>query len=107
MKTINEWNDILTEMTSGTDYCVLTKRSITNPVVAIVPKVAATPQIIAIYPKKTQNAGLVLTYEAYDKPKIKLLAGEPHRIHGNRPHFTNVNDQLIIAICRDFLHKDL
>jgi hypothetical protein len=106
MKTIQEWNDILVEMTDKTDYCVLTKRSINSPVVAIVPKEKDFPQIIAIYPKKTKNPGLVLMYDAYNRRKIQDLVGEPNRIHSNRPHFSNVEEQTIIDVCKAFLLKD-
>ena len=60
MKTIEEWYDILTQMTKNTEYKVIMKANISNPVVAIVPRNFGTPQRVAVYPKKTKNAGLLL-----------------------------------------------
>ena len=56
MKTIEEWYDILTQMTKNTEYDVIIKANISKPVVAIVPRNFATPQRVAVYPKKTKNA---------------------------------------------------
>ena len=36
MKTIEEWYDILTQMTKNTEYDVIIKANISKPVVAIV-----------------------------------------------------------------------
>ena len=104
--TIDEWYDLLKKLIDNTDYDVIMKKQIKNPVVAIVPKWQDTPQRIAIYPKKTKNAGLVLEHDIYSVSRIQLIAGEADRFHSNRPHFNNVSDQNIIDICKIFLLKD-
>ena len=105
MRTIEEWYDTLVELTKGTDYDVLIRTKISKPVVAIVPQNYDTPQRIAIYPKKTQNAGLVFEDDVFQIPRIQELVGEPRRIKGNRPHYNNIPDQTIIEVCRSFLCK--
>ena len=105
MKTIEEWYDTLTEMTQGTEYEVIMKSEITSPVVAIVLKYFETPQRIAIYPKKTKNAGLVFENDVFRMPKIKDLVGEPKRIKGNRPHYNDIPDEIILEVCKNFLSK--
>ena len=104
--TIEEWYELLKKLTENTDYDVIMKKQIKNPVVAIVPKGHDTPQRIAIYPKKTKNPGLVLEDDIYSMSKIQILAGEVDRVHSNRPHFNNVSAQVIIDICKIFLRKD-
>ena len=103
MKTIEQWYDTLVELTRSTDYEVLIKTKISSPVVAIVPKGADTPQRIAIYPKKTKNAGLVFEYDVFQIPYVKELMGEPNRIKGNRPHYNDIPDQTILEVCKAFL----
>jgi hypothetical protein len=106
MKTIEEWHDILTQMTVHTDYGVLTKTKINKPVVAIVPRGADTPQRIAIYPKKTKNAGLVIEKDIFFIPKVKNILGEgrvPN--NSNRPHYYDIPDHIIIEVCKTFLFK--
>ena len=104
MRTIEDWYDILVEMTRNTEYGVLIKTKITKPVVAIVPKGAETPQRIAIYPKKTKNAGLVIEKDVFDMSKIQNILGEG-REHGNRPHYNDISDEIIIEVCKTFLFK--
>lgn len=104
--TIEEWYELLEKLTENTDYDVIMKKQIKNPVVAIVPKGYDTPQRIAIYPKKTKNPGLVIEDDIYSISKIQILVGEADRVHSNRPHFNNVSDQVIIDICKIFLRKD-
>ena len=104
--TIEEWYDLLKKLTENTEYDVIMKKQIQKPVVAIVPKWSDTPQRIAIYPKKTKNPGLVLEDDIYSVSKIQMLVGEEDRVHSNRPHFNNVRDQIIVDICKIFLHKD-
>ena len=104
MKTIEEWYDTLKEMTDNTEYDVIMKTNISNPVVAIVPKCVGTPQRIAVYPKKTQNAGLVIEKDIFSIPRIKNMLGEG-RYHSNRPHYNNVPDEIILEVCRIFLVK--
>jgi len=106
MKTIEDWNQILIQMTENTDYEVLMKEKISSPVVAIVPKYLGTPQRIAIYPKKTQNPGLVIEKDVFEMSKIKELLGEPKRIKSNRPHYYDVEEQKIIDVCKIFLFKE-
>ncbi len=106
MKTIRDWHDIMTKMTAGTKYEVLTKEDITSPVVAIVPGGIGTPQRIAIYPKKTMNTpGLVIEADVFDLPGVEKLLGTPDRIKGNRPHYQNVSEETILEVCRIFLCK--
>ena len=105
MRTIEEWYDTLVELTEGTDYDVLLKTKISSPVVAIVPRGCDTPQRIAIYPKKTQNAGLVFERDVFQLPRVQVLVGEPRRIKGNRPHYHDIPDQVIIEVCKAFLCK--
>ena len=105
MKSIEEWYDILKEMTEDTEYDVLIKIKISKPVVAIVPKLIETPQRIAIYPKKTKNAGLVIENDIYNILQIKDLLGNPHRIKSNRPHYNNIPDNIILEVCKTFLCK--
>ena len=104
MRTIEEWYNILVELTENTDFEVLMKTQISSPVVAIVPRGYYTPQRIAIYPKKTQNAGLVFDRDVFEIPHINALMGEPHRDKGNRPHYNNIPDETIIEVCETFLH---
>ena len=106
MRTVQEWYDTLVELTRGTDYGVIIKTDICSPVVAIVPKGGYTPQRIAIYPKKTQNAGLVFEYDVFQIPRVKELMGEPTRIKSNRPHYYDIPDQIILEVCTAFLTKD-
>ena len=105
MMTIEEWYAILTKMTEDTDCEALIKTRISNPVVAIVPRGYDTPQRIAIYPKKTQGAGLVIENDIYQMQKIKDLLGEPRRIKGNRPHYNDIPDYTILEVCKTFLFK--
>ena len=106
MMTIEVWCNLLKKLTENTDYDVIMKDQIKKPVVAIVPKWRETPQRIAIYPKKTKNAGLVLEDDIYSNSRITVLAGDADRIHSNRPHFNHVEDEVIIEICKIFLMKD-
>ena len=106
MMTIEVWYNLLKKLTENTDYDVIMKDQIKKPVVAIVPKWCETPQRIAIYPKKTKNAGLVLEEDIYSNSIISTLAGVADRIHGNRPHFNNVDDEVIVEICKTFLMKN-
>ena len=106
MRSIEEWYNVLKEITQNTEYDVIIKKNISNPVVAIVPKWYQTPQRIAVYPKKTKNPGLVLEEDIYSISTIQKIIGAPNRVHGNRPHFTNVSDDIIIAICEVFLMKE-
>ena len=103
MKTIEHWYDTLLELTKETEYDVLIRSKISNPVVAIVPKHFDTPQRIAIYPKKTKNAGLVIENDIFSNQSIKKLLGEPGRIKSNRPHYNNVPDEIILDVCKCFL----
>ena len=93
-------------MTGNTDYEVLMKEKISSLVVAIVPKYLGTPQRIAIYPKKTQNPGLVIEKDVYEMSKIQVLLGEPKRIKSNRPHYCDIPEQTIIKVCKIFLLKE-
>ena len=106
MRTIEAWYETLVELTEDTDYGVLIKTTISSPVVAIVPKNIGTPQRIAIYPKKTKGAGLVIEKDVYAIPKIRNLLGDDYRDKSNRPHFTDVPDQTILEVCMAFLFKD-
>ena len=106
MRSIEEWYNVLKKITQNTEYDVIIKKNISNPVVAIVPKWYQTPQRIAVYPKKTKNPGLVLEEDIYSISTIQKIIGAPNRVHGNRPHFTNVSDDIIIAICEVFLMKE-
>lgn len=105
MKTIEEWYDILTQMVQNTGYEVIMKANISKPVVAIVPRNFDTPQRIAIYPKKTKNAGLVFEHDVFQLPRVKDLMGEPSRIKSNRPHFNDISDETILEACKTFLSK--
>ena len=105
MRTIEEWYDTLVDLTENTDYEVLVRAKISSPVVAIVPKGYDTPQRIAIYPKKTKGAGLVIENDIYQMQKIKDLLGEPRRIKGNRPHYNDIPDYTILEVCKTFLFK--
>ena len=104
MKTLEEWYYTLLELTQDTEYSVIIKTQINKPVVAIVPKNVNTPQRIAIYPKKTQNAGLVIEKDIFHIPSIKNMLGEG-REHGNRPHYNDVPDQTILDVCKAFLFR--
>ena len=103
--TIEEWYNLLKNLSENTSYDVIMKKKIQNPVVAIVPKWRDTPQRVAIYPRKTKNAGLVFEEDVYSVPEIQALAGDADRVHSNRPHFNNVSDEKIIKICKLFLMK--
>ena len=103
MKTIENWYNLLLELTKNTEYDVLIRAKNSNPVVAIVPKYFDTPQRIAIYPKKTKNAGLVIENDVFYIENIKKLLGEPNRIKSNRPHYNDVEDEIIIEVCKNFL----
>ena len=103
MRTIYEWYNVLSEMVKGTGYEVLIKENISNPVVAIVPKNIGTPQRVAIYPKKTKDAGLVIEMDVYAIPAIRQLLGDNYRNKSNRPHYNDVPDQTILDVCKTFL----
>ena len=103
MKAINEWYNTLKEMVSGTEYDVIIKEDISNPVVAIVPANIETPQRIAVYPKRTKDAGLVVEMDVYEIPKIQALLGDNYRLKSNRPHYNYVPDQVILEVCKIFL----
>lgn len=103
MNDIREWYDTLKSMVSGTAYDVIIKEDIIHPVVAIVPANMETPQRIAIYPKKTKCAGLVIEMDVYAIPAIRKLLGDDFRDKGNRPHYNDVPDQTIIEVCKIFL----
>ena len=105
MKTIKNWYKILIDLTADTEYDVLIKEDISKPVVAIVPKATTTPQRIAIYPKKTKYANLVIEEDVFNISKIKHLLGEPTRRKSNRPHYNSVPDDIIIEVCRTFIFK--
>ena len=105
MRTIEEWYEILVELTRGTNYGVLIKTEICSPVVAIVPKGYDTPQRIAIYPKKTKNSGLVFENDVFQIPHVRELMGEPTRIKSNRPHYYDIPDHTILEVCKAFLIK--
>lgn len=81
------------------------KSKISKPVVAIVPRGASTPQRVAIYPRKTQNAGLVFEYDVFQIPRARELVGDPCRIKSNRPNYNDIPDQIIIEVCKSFLSK--
>ena len=104
MRTIEEWYDILIEMTNNTGYDVLIKTKISKPVVAIVPRGTDTPQRIAVYPKKTKNAGLVIEKDIFSISKIQNMLGKG-RDHSNRPHYNDIPDEVILDICKTFLMK--
>ena len=70
MKTIEEWYDILTQMTQNTEYEVIMKANISKPVVAIVPRNFSTPQRVAVYPKKTKNPGLVFENDIFENKTL-------------------------------------
>ena len=103
MKTIKEWHAFLSKLSDGTDFRAIIKEDITNPVVALVPKYLDSPQRIAIYPKKTKNAGLVVEQDVYEVYFIQRMLGGPSRVHSNRPHFKSVEDDIIVAVCSAFL----
>jgi hypothetical protein len=103
MKAIEEWHDTLNAMVSGTEYDVIIKQNISHPVVAIVPVNIETPQRIAIYPKKTKDAGLVIEKDVYAIPAVRKLLGDDFRDKSNRPHYNDVPDQTILEVCKIFL----
>ena len=103
--TIEEWYNLLKNLSENTSYDVIMKKKIQNPVVAIVPKWRDTPQRVAVYPRKTKNAGLVFENDVFQLPTVRDLLGEPNRIKGNRPHYNNISDQIIFDVCRAFLVK--
>ena len=103
MKAIDEWYDTLKTMVRATEYDVIIKKDISHPVVAIVPSSIETPQRIAIYPKKTKEAGLVIEMDVYDIPEIQALLGDDYRPKSNRPHYNDVPDQVILEVCKSFL----
>ena len=106
MKTIEEWYSLLCDLTANTEYDVIIKKDISHPVVAIVPKWHDNPQRIAIYPKKTKSPGLVIEKDIFFNSKIQAILGEEDREHGNRPHFNNVSEHVVINVCKAFLHKN-
>ena len=103
MKAIEEWHDTLNAMVSGTEDDVIIKLNISHPVVAIVPVNIETPQRIAIYPKKTKDAGLVIEKDVYAIPAVRKLLGDDFRDKSNRPHYNDVPDQTILEVCKIFL----
>ena len=105
MKSIENWYNVLLELTKNTKYDVLIRAEISNPVVAIVPKYFDTPQRISIYPKKTKNAGLVFERDVFQLPRVKDLLGDPIRTKSNRPHYNDISDETIIEVCKTFLFK--
>ena len=107
MKSIRDWYNILSEMTADTEYEAIMKDDISSSVVAIVPKHYGTPQRIAIYPKKTKNSGLVIEQDVFEMSGVEQLLGEPTRVKSNRPHYNGVSDDVILAVCNIFLHKDI
>ena len=104
MKTIEEWYDTLVELMKNTDFDVIIKTNINKPVVAIVPRGFSTPQRIAVYPKKTKNAGLVVEKDISMMPAIQKKIGEG-REHNRRLHYYDISDQTILEACKIFLGK--
>jgi hypothetical protein len=103
MRTIEEWYNTLNDMVEGTEFEIICKPNISNPVVAIVPKGCDTPQRIAVYPKKTTCAGLVFEQDIFEIPRVATLMGTPHRDKSNRPHYNRIPDETIIEVCKAFL----
>jgi hypothetical protein len=106
MNTIYEWYRIITELVADTGFYVIMKDDISNPVVAILPKGYESPQRVAIYPKKTKDAGLVIELDVLHIHKVYELLGEPARMHSNRPHYNNIPDEVIIEVVKEFLIRE-
>ena len=63
-----------------------------------------TPQRIAIYPKKTKNSGLVIEQDVFFMSKVQSILGEGKiPKNGNRPHYYDIPDEIILEVCRIFL----
>jgi hypothetical protein len=106
MNTIYEWYRIITELVADTGFYVIMKDDISNPVVAILPKGYESPQRVAIYPKKTKDAGLVIELDVLHIHRVYELLGEPARMHSNRPHYNNIPDEVIIEVVKEFLLRE-
>lgn len=106
MNTIYEWYRIITELVADTGFYVIMREDISNPVVAILPKGYESPQRVAIYPKKTKDAGLVIELDVLHIRRVYELLGEPARMHSNRPHYNNIPDEVIIEVVKEFLLRE-
>lgn len=103
VRTLEEWFETLDTLLKGTEYKVINNNAKGSAAgVAIVPREKESPQRIAIYPKKTKGAGLVMEMDVYDKMKDIIPLDEPARIKGNRPHYNDQLDELILKVCELF-----
>jgi hypothetical protein len=105
-RSLEDWLTLLKELCENTGYkAKMNGAKAGNLGVVIVPAENESPQRIAIYPKKTKEAGLVVEMDVYEK--IRHFPGlESHdRIKGNRPHYNSVPDDIIVDVCRTFLNK--
>lgn len=103
-RTLEDWFVTLDTLLKDTEYKVIYNNAKGSAAgVAIVPRGKETPQRIAIYPKKTKGAGLVMEMDVYDKIKDIIPLQEPARIKSNRPHCNDQTDELILKVCELFV----
>jgi len=106
MRTLEEWYELIGQLCSGTDYEVMyNKAKGSKAGVAIVPAGMSGPQRICVYPRKTKDPGLVLEMDIYDRLASLCELGTPNRVKGNRPHYTEVEEEKIIQVIRHFVGR--
>lgn len=106
MKTLEDWVVTLEELFADTEYDVMLNGGTkSKPGVAVVPKGCTTPQRICVYPKKTKGPGLVIEMDIYNVLASKGMLKNPNRIKGNRPHYNDLTDEIVIDAVKAFLMR--
>ncbi len=98
--TLNEWNNILSEVFEGTEYRAIPNGGSGSAAgIAIVPRDAEKPQLMCVYPKKKTGAAIVLKPSLYENLKEKITL-TPVVNNGKKVSFREVPDDEIIKICK-------
>lgn len=106
MNTLEDWLIVLQDLTDGTDYYAIYNGNAGG--VSVYRKGTGRPQLATVYPKKTQDAGLVIHPDCY--PKLNMLDKlTPYRssrtTKTHLPHYNQVPDQVILEAFRCVVGK--